>query len=68
MQAAATPQERQALMDEHMKLMKSGTEMMKEMGAGGGMMDMHIMMERRMAMMEMMMQMMVDREAAAAGK
>ncbi len=35
---------------------------------GGGMMGMHAGMERRMAMMEMMMQMMVDREAATSGK
>jgi hypothetical protein len=34
------------------------------MGGMNGMMDMHGAMERRMAMMEQMMQMMVDREAA----
>ena len=33
-------------------------------GMGGGMMGMHAQMERRMAMMEQMMQMMVDRQAA----
>lgn len=79
MQAATTPAERQALMSEHMKLMQAGAEMMSQMGragAGGmgmgdkgmqgmgGMMAMHGAMERRMAMMEQMMQMMVDREAA----
>ncbi len=35
---------------------------------GQGMMGMHGAMERRMAMMEMMMQMMVDREAATPGQ
>lgn len=99
MQAAKTPAERAALMDEHMKLMQSGMAMMGQlrggasgtspmagMGAGPGMgmappagqaapagppanrgmgmMGMHDRMERRMAMMEQMMQMMVDREAA----
>lgn len=101
-QAAKTPDERAALMDEHMKLMQSGMAMMGQlpagpaggmspmpgMGAGprmgmappagpaapgnppaaapgmGGMMGMHERMERRMAMLEQMMQMMVDREAA----
>ena len=104
MQAAKTPAERMALMDEHMKLMQSGMTMMGQMrgmgamagpgamggpgnpgsmgmmppqspGAGAdqgapgmrgmaGMMGMHQQMERRMALMEQMMQMMVDREAA----
>jgi hypothetical protein len=93
LQAAKTPAERQALMDEHMKLMQSGMAMMKEMGGrpgmsgrgaqsggmgsgqgsapandasmgSGEMMGMHGAMERRMAMMEEMMQMMLDREAA----
>lgn len=110
MQAARTPAERAALMDEHMKLMQSGMAMMGQMrsagaagmggmmggmgggpgmggpgmappagqaapgtppagaqgmgGMMGGMMNMHAHMERRMAMMEMMMQMMVDRAAA----
>lgn len=85
MQAAKTPAERQALMDEHMKVMQSGMDMMSQMGGGqsmgmgsmggasggmgsGGMMDMHGAMERRMAMMEQMMQMMVDREAAMPRK
>jgi len=103
MQAAATPAERQALMDEHMRLMQSGTDMMRQMGPMGGgaspgpmagstgpasgamvmpgnpppgmaaggmgaMMDMHAAMQRRRAMMEMMMQMMVDREVAMPGK
>ena len=91
MQAAKTPPERSALMDEHMKLMQSGMAMMGagnsggmgmgmmqqgaqakpaapaasgNSGMGGGMMGMHAHMERRMAMMEQMMQMMVDRQAA----
>ena len=102
MQAAKTPAERAALMDEHMKLMQSGMAMMGQlrggtmspgaaMGAGPGMgrapppdqaapatslanpgmqgrMGMHDRMEGRMAMMEQMMQMMVDREAATPRK
>lgn len=82
MQAAKTAAERAKLMDEHMKLMQSGMAMMGQMrgGAGqppatnagamgnvGGMMGMHMHMERRMALMEQMMQMMVDREAARTG-
>ena len=95
MQAAKTPAERSALMDEHMKLMQSGTAMMGagnsggmgmgmmqqgaqakpaapaasgNSGMGGGMMGMHAQMQRRMAMMEQMMQMMVDRQAAMPSK
>jgi len=36
MMAAKTPEERQALMDEHMKLMQDGMGMMQQMGAGHG--------------------------------
>ena len=95
MQAAKTPAERSALMDEHMKLMQSGMAMMGagnsggmgmgmmqqgaqakpaapaasgDSGMGGGMMGMHAQMERRMAMMEQMMEMMVDRQAAMPSK
>ena len=95
MQAAKTPAERSALMDEHMKLMQSGMAMMSagnsgdivmgrmrqgaqakpaapaafgNSGMGGGMMGMHAQMERRMTMMEQMMQMMVDRQAAMPSK
>ena len=80
MQAAKTPAERAALMDEHMKLMQSGMAMMgighSAGGMGMGMMQpgaqakpgMHAQMERRMAMMEHMMQMMVDRQAAMPSK
>jgi hypothetical protein len=88
MQAAKTPAERAALMDEHMKVMQSGMVMMGSGRSGGmgmmqrgaqapsvapaapegagmsGMMGMHAQMERRMALMEQMMQMMVDRQAA----
>jgi hypothetical protein len=82
MMAAKTPEERQALMDEHMKLMQDGMEMMQQMGAGmqgmGGMQggkgmptnmaERHQMMEKRMQMMESMMQMMLDRLPAQAPK
>jgi hypothetical protein len=34
----------------------------------GGMMNMHMQMERRMAMMEQMMQMMIDRDAGVPRK
>ena len=69
MLAAKTQREREALMGEHMKLMQSGLAMMEQMragrpGTGMGMMGMHAPMEQRMAMMEAMMQMMVDRESA----
>jgi len=64
MQSANTPAERANLMAEHKKLMHSGIGMMGQMRAAGGMpgmMSMHLQLERRMAMMEQMMQMMVDR-------
>lgn len=85
MQAARTPAERQALMDEHLQLMRAGMDMVGRMGGAGsggmgggapgqpgaggqpgmdGMMGMHAAMERRMALMEQMMQMLVDREGA----
>ncbi|HYD75689.1 MAG TPA: hypothetical protein VEC03_06490, partial [Ramlibacter sp.] len=35
MQAAKTPRERSALMDEHMKLMQSGMDLMRQMGGMG---------------------------------
>ena len=78
MMAAKTPDEKKALMAEHMKSMQEGMKMMSMMG-GAGMADMqgkkpmpgnmgqhHQMMEKRMAMMESMMQMMVDRMPAPA--
>ena len=68
MAAAKTPAERQALMVEHMKLMQDGMAMMKSMVAmqGGNGMDAYMgarqqMREKRMDMMESMMQMMMDR-------
>lgn len=82
MVAAKTPEERQALMTEHMKLMQDGMAMMKQMSGGkpgmGGMaadktkgagqMDRQKMMEKRMDMMESMMQMMMDRMPAESAK
>ena len=75
MMAAKTPAERAALMKDHMKAMQGGMAMMGQMGAR-----MQIQrdgkppmadspsyrenMMQRMNMMEMMMQMMVDRDAA----
>jgi hypothetical protein len=68
MQAANTPAERAKLMKEHMKLMQSGMAMLGQMRGGttgmSGMMNMQ--MERRMAMMEQMMQMMVDLRGSPA--
>ncbi|MDP1533505.1 MAG: hypothetical protein Q8N44_01490 [Rubrivivax sp.] len=74
MVAAKTPEERNALMAEQMKLMQSGMNMMGGMGGGMGAMgagatagkpaDMAArqgMMEQRMDMMQSMMQMMMDR-------
>lgn len=75
MMNAKTPAERQALMAEHMKSMQEGMHMMKGMGGmgamGGGMGDgkampagmakHHQMMEGRMEMMQLMMEMMMQR-------
>ena len=74
MMAAKTPEERSALMAEHMKTMQEGMGMMKAMGGMGGMGAMtghksppatmaerQAMMEQRMNMMQSMMEMMVDR-------
>jgi hypothetical protein len=80
MLAAKTPEERQALMADHMKVMRDGMAMMGQMrsgkpGTGMGGMGMegmgamhgdHEMMPVRMDMMEHMMQMMMDRESARA--
>jgi hypothetical protein len=67
MVAAKTPEERQALMGEHMKAMQDGMAMMGQMkapgGKGGGMSMNPETMGKRMDMMEMMMQMMMDRES-----
>jgi hypothetical protein len=77
MMAAKTPEEKKALMAEHLKTMQEGMKMTGMMG--GGMTNMqgkkpmsdamgqhHQMMEKRMAMMESMMQMMMDRMSAPA--
>lgn len=73
MAEAKTPDERAALMKDHMKAMEEGMAMMGRMrggmmGSGQGMGDGKTpmpmdpaMMQRRMEMMEMMMQMMMDR-------
>ncbi len=74
MAAAKTPEERAALMKNHMKTMQDGMAMMGQMRGGmmgggmgmgtgkGGMSMSSEMMGKRMDMMEMMMQMMMDRE------
>ena len=78
MMNAKTPEEKKALMAEHMKTLREGMKMMGMTG-GGGMAGMHgqkpmpgdmgqhhQMMEKRMAMMEVMMQMMMDQMPAPA--
>jgi len=77
MMAAKTPEERQALMGEHMKAMQAGMGMMKQMSekAAGGAGRMKGMpadskarmqaLEQRMDMMQTMMEMMLDRMPAA---
>jgi len=65
MMAAKTPAERAALMKDHMKAMQDGMAMMGQMhtsnGKGGTRMSPE-MMSKRMDMMEMMVQMMMDRD------
>ena len=75
MMAAKTPQERSALMAEHMKTMQEGMVMMKGMGGMAGakspptnMTERQTMMEQRMDMMQAMMEMMVDRLAQTPAK
>ncbi len=73
MVSAKTPEERQALMDEHMKAMRGSMSMMCEMGGsaqGSNMSGSPEMMKRCMEMKDMTMQMMMDREAVRppAGK
>lgn len=84
MAVAKTPEERAALMAEHMKTMQEGMAMMNGMSGGGmsgmsGMSGMkgdmkadmamhHQTMEKRMEMMQAMMQMMMDRLPAASAK
>ncbi len=67
MMAAKTPEERTALMADHMKIMQDGMTMMGGMSPGGmgsmkgDMAGHHQMMEKRMEMMQATMQMMMDR-------
>ena len=78
MMAAKTPEERSALMAEHMKTMQEGMGMMKGMGGMGGtagpksppttMTERQTLMEQRMDMMQTMMEMMVDRLPQSAAK
>lgn len=68
MMAAKSPEERAALMQEHMKAMQDGMAMMGQMRAdkNDAMPMGHDMMHRRMDMMETMMQMMMDRQGMQA--
>ena len=71
MMAATTPEERQALMAEHMKTMRDGMAMMGQMHGGTASSSMPMdssSMGRRMDMMQMMMQMMMDRLPPSPGK
>ncbi len=78
MMNAKTPEERQALMGEHMKAMQGGMGMMKGMSGMGSMGDTkampadmaqrHKMMTQHMAMMQMMMDMMSQRMPPDSGK
>jgi hypothetical protein len=79
MSRARTPEERQALMAEHMKLMHEGMAMMDGMPARHGKGGMHgmaaadlparmQMMEKHMEMMDSMMQMMMDHMAPPPAK
>ncbi|NMM06325.1 hypothetical protein [Polaromonas sp.] len=74
MMAAKTPEERNALMTEHMKTMQNGMAMMSGMSSGamagmpGDANMRNQMMEKRMDMMQTMMQMMMDRLPAAPAK
>ena len=74
MMAAKTPEERNAMMAEHMKSMQDGMKMMENMaspgmkGMSGEMGAHHAMMEKRMAMMQTMMKMMMDRMPAGPAR
>lgn len=64
MARAKTPAEREALMAQHMKLMQEGMSMMGGMAPGAIPSDVTVrqqMLEKRMDMMQSMMQMMIDR-------
>ena len=75
MLAAKTPEERNALMGEHMKSMQEGMGMMKGTGGMTGpkspptnMSERQTMMEQRLDMMQTMMEMMVDRLPQTSAK
>ena len=75
MMNAKTPEERQALMGEHMKAMHGGMDMMKGMFGMGDLKGMpadmaqhRTMMTQHIAMMQMMMDMMSQRMPPASGK
>jgi len=76
MMSAKTPEERNALMADHMKTMQDGMAMMGGMGAEGKMKGSmpsdparrQQMMEKRMDMMESMMKMMMDRMPSPAAQ
>ncbi len=75
MQDAKTPEERAALMAEHMRAMQGGMGMMRRMGAMEQPMTMpaemaahHDMMKQHMAMMHKMMDMMAQRLPVVPGK
>ena len=76
MMKAKTPEERSALMADHMKTMQDGMNMMGKMKEAeqmkgkmsGDMEKHHHMMEKRMDMMASMMQMMMDRMPATPTK
>jgi len=80
MMSAKTPEERSKLMTEHMKSVQDGMKMMEGMASPGmasmqggmsgmgGMGAPHAMMEKRMAMMQTMMKMMMDRLPDASKK
>jgi hypothetical protein len=67
MMAAKTPEERNKVKAEHMKTMKDAMEMMDDMPSAdiGDMDAHHKMMAKRMAMMQTMMNMMMDQMPAA---
>lgn len=77
MMNAKSPEERSKLMAEHMKSMQDGMKMMEGMssagasdmkGMSGDMGAHHQMMEKRMAMMQTMMKMMMDRMPASPAR
>lgn len=69
MMEAKTPEERQALMAEHMKAMQGGMAMMKDKSAmPADMAGRHQMMMQRMDMMQSMMEMMMQRMPPAPAK